>query len=100
MRDILLVLNTQGWEKLRNEEHDLQELLWLISRFKIPLEGAGADAEEIYTEFKEMMEYAVNFISLSTLDYSSVWWRLFHCPNSSESANTLILIRLLFSLLA
>ena len=22
MRDILLVLNTQGWEKLRNEEHD------------------------------------------------------------------------------
>jgi len=65
MRDILLVLNTQGWEKLRNEEHDLQELLWLISRFKIPLEGADADTEEIYTEFKEMMEWAVNFISLS-----------------------------------
>jgi len=28
MRD--MVLNTQGWEKLRNEEHDLQELLQLI----------------------------------------------------------------------
>ena len=47
MRDILLVLNTESWEKLRNEEHDLQELLRLISRFKIPLEGAGADAEEM-----------------------------------------------------
>ena len=76
----------------------MQELLHLISRFKIRLEGAGADAEEIYTEFKEMMDYAVNFISLSTLDYSSVWWRLFHCPNSSEWANTLILIHLPFSL--
>ena len=93
-RDILLVLNEQGWE-LRNKEHDLQEL---ISRFEIPLEDAGADAKEIYTEFKEIMEYAVNFISVSMLDYSSVWWRLFHCPNNSEWASTLILIQLLFSL--
>jgi len=98
MRDILLILNTQGWEKLIKEKYHLEELLRLISRFKIPLEGAGADTEEIYKEFEEIMEYAVNFISLSTLDYSSVWWRLFHCPSRSEWANALILIELLFSL--
>ena len=98
MRDILLILNTQGWEKLIKEKYHLEELLQLISRFKIPLDGAGADTEEIYKEFEEIMEYAVNFISLSTLDYSSVWWRLFHCPSRSEWSNALILIELLFSL--
>ena len=98
MRNVLLILNTQGWEKLIKEKYHLEELLQLISRFKIPLEGAGADTEEIYKEFEEIMEYTVNFISLSTLDYSSVWWRLFHCPSRSEWANALILIELLFSL--
>ena len=94
LRDILLVLNTQGWEKLIKEKYHLEELLRLISRFKIPLEGAGADTEEIYKEFEEIMEYAVNFISLSTLAIAEA----VHCPSRSEWANALILMELLFSL--
>ena len=37
-------------------------------------------------------------VSLATLDYRAVWWRLFHSPNSSSWPNVLALSRLLFSL--
>ena len=37
-------------------------------------------------------------IFLSTLDYHSVWWRLFHAPDSASWSNALILAALLFSL--
>ena len=45
-----------------------------------------------------MVQYATQFISLSTMEYQSVWWRLFHAPNSSEWSNVLSLATLLFSL--
>ena len=32
------------------------------------------------------------------MDYQSVWWRLFHSPNSLEWSNVLTLTKLLFSL--
>ena len=32
------------------------------------------------------------------MEYQSVWWRLFHAPNSSEWTNILCLASLLFSL--
>ena len=84
--------------KLGKEKYHLEELLWLIFKFKIPLEGVDADTEEIYKEFEEIMQYAINFIFVSALDYSSVWWRLFHCPSKSKWANALTLVELLFSL--
>ena len=45
-----------------------------------------------------MMDYVVHFISLSTLDYRSVWWQLFNAPSKSDWQNSLLLIELLFSL--
>ena len=36
-------------------------------------------------------------ISLSTLEYQTVWWRIFHAPVSSEWPNALTLFELLFS---
>ena len=45
-----------------------------------------------------MMDYAVRFISLSTLEYRSVWWRLFNAPSKSDWQNALVLVELLFSL--
>ena len=53
---------------------------------------------QYFSEFKEMVDYAIQFLSLSTMDYRAVWWRLFHCPCSSEWNNCLSLIELLFSL--
>ena len=45
-----------------------------------------------------MVHHAIQYISLATLDYRSVWWRLFHVPTSSEWSNVLLLVELLFSL--
>ncbi len=70
-----------------------------MERFRVPLEGAAAEASEIRGEFEAMIlhVYATQFITLSTMDYQSVWWRLFHAPDSSEWSNVLCLASLLFS---
>ena len=44
------------------------------------------------------MQYAVQFVSLTTMDYRAVWWRIFYAPTASEWSNVLILVQLLFSL--
>ena len=98
MRDIIFMLSSHGWEKLVEEEDDLEAIDRLIERFAIPLQGAQADADVIKTEFGNMIEYAVQYIAISSLDYHSVWWRLFHAPNSAEWSNVLVLAELLFSL--
>ena len=97
-RDIIVVLNTQGWEKLLEESNPLDEVLRLVTRFKVPLPEAEAETGEIHREFTEMMDYAANFISLSTLEYRSVWWRLFNAPTKCDWRSTLLLVQLLFSL--
>ena len=53
---------------------------------------------EIHGEFDAMILYAAQFISLSTMEYQSVWWRLFHALNSSEWSNVFRLTSLLLSL--
>ena len=70
----------------------------LVIRFKVPLKSAGCTIEEVHREFKEMIEYASSFIPLSTMDYSSVWWKLFHSPRKVDWANALTLAELLFNI--
>ncbi|CAB3993296.1 zinc finger 862-like [Paramuricea clavata] len=113
LRDIILVLATVGWEKVMDKldahgdqeeiddtdrEDPLNAIDRLVEAYKVPLEGAGAEVDQVRVEFEAMMAYAVQFISLSTLDYQSVWWRMFHAPDKSEWSNILILASLLFSL--
>ena len=76
----------------------LEPIQRLGVRFKVPLESAGVDINKLRDEFYDMMLYATQFISLATLDYRAVWWRLFHSPNSSSWPNALALCRLLFTL--
>lgn len=45
-----------------------------------------------------MIEYATEYVAIASLDYRSVWWRLFHAPNSTEWSSVLKLVELLFSL--
>ena len=120
IQDIIFILATNGWQKTIEEakspmeiyleeptqserctevhENSMECIDRLVAKFQIPLEAANADTNEILAEFKVMVTYASQFISLSTLDYKSVWWRLFNAPNSSEWSNALILVKLLFSL--
>jgi hypothetical protein len=83
--------------RLVKEESDTAAIDSLVERFATPLTAAQADTDVIKTEFSEMIAYAAQYIALSSLDYHSVWWRLFHAPNSAEWANILILAELLFS---
>ena len=79
----------------------MRGILWklldrLVQQFTILLQNAGADVEEIHAEFDAMLQYACQYISLSILSYQGVWWRLFHAPVSTEWANALTLVELLF----
>ena len=80
------------------EKNNLESIERLVERFIIPLQGAGVLTGVIKEEFQNMIEYAVEYIAVSSLDYKSVWWRLFHVPNASEWQNALTLATLLFSL--
>ena len=98
IRDIIFMLGTLGWEKVVEESLSMDAISRLVARFEIPLLCASANTDEIIGEFEAMLQYAVQYISVSTLDYRCVWWRLFNAPNASEWKNVLSLATLLFSL--
>lgn len=82
------VLAIQGWEKISEEHGPLECIDRLVAR-------AQADCSKIKEEFQSFLQHAVHFISLSTLDYRAVWWRLCNAPSLSEWSNVLILVELL-----
>ena len=96
-RDIIEILAIQGWQKIVDEMQDETDsptepwssITRTSTRFRIPLENARIDVDAILSEFKEMVEYAIWFLSLSTMDYQAVWWRLFNCPCLGEWRNCL-----------
>ena len=89
MRDIIIMLSSHGWEKLVLEDDDLSVIERLTERFLIPLQSANVNIKEIKSEYAAMIEYATEFIAISSLDYHSVWWRLFHASNSASWSNVL-----------
>ncbi len=97
IRDIISVLATQGWERLEGET-PMDSLDRLVEKFAIPLQGAYADCSNIKEEFQSLVQYAIQFITLSTMDYRAVWWRMFNAPAASKWSNILIQVELLFSL--
>ena len=70
--NIIFMLSTHGWEKALKENNDMAVINWLVKRFAITLQGAQANTDEIVTEFCEMVSYAMQYISLSVLEYHSV----------------------------
>ena len=96
MRDIIFMLSSHGWEKVVEEssDPDLSAIDRLTTRFTTPLQEAGATVEDIKVE----IEYAVQYVAVSSLDYHSVWWILFHASSADEWSNVLVLAELLFSL--
>ena len=98
LRDIILVLATQGWEKLVDEDDTLDTIDRLVEHFSYPLTKAGICIEKIHSEFESMLKYGCQYFALSTLEFLVVWWRLFNAPVASEWLNALTLVELLFSL--
>ena len=104
IEDIIFVLATQGWEKILVEiNHEAKQdilapLERLGIRFNEPLEAAGVQLKALKGEFKEVLEYANQYISLATLEYTAVWWRVFHSPDAESWCNLTMLAQLLFAL--
>lgn len=114
VRDAIFVLATQGWQKIVDEEDKsggdensesdtvhsdrMESISRLSSRFKEPLEAAGVQIMLIADEFREVLLYATQFISLSTTNYQEVWWKLFNSPSAADWSNILTLAQLLFTL--
>ena len=46
---------------------------------------------------QSLQHHAVHFMSLLTLDYHAVWWRIFNSPVSSEWLNILVLAVIFFT---
>ena len=92
------MLATQGREKIVEENLPLERVERPVAKFTIPLQGAQTNCDRIKEEMQSLLLYAVHFISLSTLDYRTILWRLFNTPSSSEWSNALILVELLLSL--
>ena len=99
-------METQGWQKIVDDKSDFGigsegsslPVTRLAEIFRVPLEAAGVKLYLLPEEFKEIILHATQFILLSTLDYQSVWWRLFHAPNSNDWSNLLLLVRMVFTL--
>ena len=106
IRDIIFVMETQGWQKILDDESEVgigsEDISLPVTRlaeiFRVPLEAAGVKLDLLPEEFKEILLHATQFISLSTLGYQAVWWRLFHAPNCNDWPNLLLLVRMLFTL--
>ena len=77
LRDIILILATQGWQKLLDENDNLNATDRLVEHFSIPLVKANVCLETIHSEIEGILDYACQYISLSTLEYRAVWWRVF-----------------------
>ena len=67
------MLSSHGWEKVLEEDNDLAAIDWLVERFGTPLQSAEANIDAIRDEFAGMIEYAVQYIAIATLDYHSGW---------------------------
>lgn len=70
IRDIIVVRETQGWQKILDEEessHSVRESIsHLAQRFKIPLNNSGVDIDKL----SEVL-HSTQFISLSTMTYQA-----------------------------
>jgi hypothetical protein len=80
------------------EQDILAPLERLGTRFQEPLKAAGVQLKALKGEFKEVLEYANQYISLATLEYSAVWWRVVHSPDAESWRNITLLAQLLFAL--
>ena len=77
VHDVILVIETQGWQKIVDEEtipgSSSQAVERLGERFKIPLENAVVELDCLAEEFHKMVLYATQFFSLFTIGYQAVW---------------------------
>ena len=103
IQDVILVLGTQGWQKIIDEEDntDLDEsatgatsscsdvITRLTTRFRIPLEAVGAEIGLVHGEFQEI-SHPFQVLIIKQCGGN--------CPDATNWTNVLLTLALLFTL--
>ena len=64
LKDCLTVLATHGWERSTSDSFADQALDNLLLKFSVSLENAGVDMRSVCEEWKDMLEYAKQYLNL------------------------------------
>ena len=96
LKDCLTLLATHGWQRSTSDNFADQALDNLLQKFSVPLENAGVDMSLVCEEWKDMLEYAKQYLNLVQEPAEVIWWKLFNASCSSRWSNILHLVHLLF----
>ena len=96
LKDCLTLLATHGWQRSTSDNFADLSLDNLLLKFSVPLENAGVDTSLVCEEWKDMLEYAKQYLNLVQEPSEVIWWKLFNASYSSRWSNVLCLVQLLF----
>lgn len=98
LKDCLTLLATHGWQRSTTDNFADTALDNVLQTFSVPLENAGVDVSTVSEEWKNMLEYAKQYLNLVQESSDSIWWKLFNASCKSRWSNVLSLVQLLFCL--
>ena len=96
LKDCLTLLATNGWQRSTSDNFADHALDNLPLKFSVPLENAGVDTSLVCVEWKDMLEYAKQYLNLMQEPSEVIWWKLFNASWSSQWSNVLCLVQLLY----
>ena len=111
-KDILTIapneLNTEAWIQYKDEDGesvcDLEfiddGIEQIIKHFRIPLTHAGFNSSvpDILSQWHDLLEYSIQYLSLSNTPYRKTWCCVFASPCSQAWKDVLLIIELLFAI--
>ena len=98
------ILNTEGWVRTSTDgDVDLEfaddTIAKLQHHFETPLLSAGmtSSTADLINQWHELLQYAHEYLSVSTTPYRICWRHIFTSPRSSAWKDVLLLVELLFT---
>ena len=102
------VLNTEAWTRYKDEDgesvRDLEfidgGIEQIIKHFRIPLTHAGFNSSvpDVLSQWHDLLEYSIEYLSLSNTPYRKTWRGIFVSPRSQAWKDVLLIIKLLFTI--
>ena len=102
------VLNTKAWIRYKDEDgesvRDLEfiddGIEQIIKHFRIPLTHAGFNSSvpDVLSQWHDLLEYSIEYLSLSNTPYRKTWRRISASPHSQAWKDVLLIIELLFTI--
>ena len=92
LKNCLTLLTTHEWQRSTSDNFADQASDNLQLKFSVPLENAGVDMNLLSEEWKDMLEYAKQYLNLVQEPAEVIWWKLFNASCSSRWSNILCLV--------